>query len=159
MTLSRDALCRVAALIGAAPDVSARLVTASGASLDIASHPHGTMCANGFRHLMAAWEDDSEPLVDEVVFTGAHFAGGVLATLEERYFTTTLSAQETAECLRCRSDWPERAHAVVREDSLLNLSVVIVCSSDMGAEALDEAAMLAHAGCLVEELCRDAAGA
>ncbi|WP_062530541.1 hypothetical protein [Demequina rhizosphaerae] len=159
MTLTREALTDVAAIAAAAPHTQVRLGTSHGAAVVIGEHPAGSMCIDGFRRLMAAWVDGCEPQVDSVDFVGGIYEAGMLTCGESRLFATRLSAQETAACLRERSDWPDEAHAVVREDLLLDVSVVQVTSDALDADALDAAARDAQAACVVEELCREVSAA
>ncbi|SEJ35129.1 hypothetical protein [Demequina mangrovi] len=159
MTLTREVLTDVAAIAAAAPRMQLRLGTAHGASVVVGEHPHGAMCVDGFRELLAAWVEGHEPRVETVDFVGASYVGGLLTCGGMRFFATRLSAQETAACLRERGDWPEEAHAVVREDLLLDVSVVQVLSSELDDDALDAAARDAQAACLVEELCREVSAA
>ncbi|WP_062301903.1 hypothetical protein [Demequina subtropica] len=159
MTMTREALTDVAAIAGAAPLSQMRLATTHGNAVVIGEHPAGAMCVDGFRRLMAAWVEGYEPHVESVDFVGASYAGGMLSCGGMHYFATRLSAQETAACLRERGDWPEQAHAVVREDLLLDVSVVQVLSAELDEPALEEAARDAQAACLVEELCRDVSAA
>ncbi len=157
--ITRDELTRIAALAGAAPEHTLRLTTHTGASIVIGSHPEGSMCADGFRALMAGWDPDHVPHVSEVMFAGASLDHGVLSRPGERLFVTSLTAEETATCLRSREDWPEHAHAVVREDALLDLAVVRVFSDEMGEPELTALADDAAAACAVEALCLDVARA
>ncbi|WP_156162368.1 hypothetical protein [Demequina iriomotensis] len=159
MTMTREALTDVAAIAGAAPLSQVRLATTHGHAVVVGEHPHGAMCVDGFRQLMAAWVEGCEPHVESVDFVGATYAGGMLTCGGMRYFATRLSAQETAACLRERGDWPEEAHAVVREDLLLDVSVVQVLSAELDEDALEAAARDAQAACLVEELCREVSAA
>ncbi|WP_062379828.1 hypothetical protein [Demequina pelophila] len=158
MTLSRDALTQAAAIAGAAPHLPIRLGTPDGRTVTVGEHGQGAMCADGFRRLVAAWTDGCAPSVSAVEFEDARFEAGLLAEDGSRYFVTALSATRVAACLRARADWPEEAHATVREDVLLGVSVVQVWSFELGAEALDDVARDAQAACLVEELLGDVAG-
>ncbi|WP_062519732.1 hypothetical protein [Demequina silvatica] len=159
MTLTREALTDVAAIAAAAPHTKVRLGTSHGSAVVIGEHPDGAMCIDGFRRLMAAWVDGCEPQVDSVAFVGARYEGGMLTNDGIRYFVTRLSAQETATTLQQRSDWPEEAHAVVREDLLLDVSVVQVMSAELDEDGVEAAARDAQAACMVEELCREVAAA
>ncbi|WP_062461664.1 hypothetical protein [Demequina soli] len=159
MTLSREALTDVAAIAAAAPHSRLRLETAHGATVIVGDHPDGAMCVDGFRRLMAAWVDGCEPDVAAVDFAGGRYEAGILASAGTRYLVTRLSAAETAACLRGRGGWPEEAHAVVREDLLLDVSVVEVLAPHLTDAALDAAARDAQAALLVEELCREVSAA
>ncbi|WP_062288184.1 hypothetical protein [Demequina phytophila] len=159
MTLTREALTDVAAIAAAAPQAQVRLGTSHGSDVVIGEHPDGAMCIDGFRRLMAAWVDGCEPQVDSVAFEGARYEGGMLTLDGVRYFATRLSARETAETLQQRAAWPDAAHAVVREDLLLDVSVVQVMSPELDEDGVEAAARDAQAACLVEELCREVAAA
>ena len=155
MAMSREALTEVAAIVAASPQVTLRLETLDGATVVVGDHGTGALCIDGFRRLMAAWVDGCEPHVARVDFPGARYHAGMLAVPGLRYFVTHLSAEHTARCLRERTRWPDEAHAIVREDLLLDISVVQVMSSELDEDALEDAAREAQAACVVEELCRE----
>jgi len=159
MTLTREALTDVAAIAAATPDAHVRLETPHGSAVVVADHPDGSMCVDGFRRLMAAWVDGMEPHVDSVEFVGGDYRGGVLATGGSRFFVTRLTAEQTADCLRAHGEFPDAAHATVRQDVLLDVTVVQVFSADLADDELEDATRLAQGACLVEELCRDVAAA
>lgn len=157
MPWSRQSLTELAAIAAALPHVPVALRTSHGATVVVGEHPRGAMCADGFRRLMAAWVDGCEPDVEAVEFVGARLEAGMVCGPGSRVFATSLDAHRVAQCLRARTDWPESAHATVREDLLLGLSVVHVQSTDLAERDLDFAARVAHGACLVEELCLEVA--
>ena len=159
MTLSRDTLADVAAVAGAEPSAVMRLSTVSGETVVVGHRPDGAMCTDGFRRLLASWVDGYEPQVVDVEFVGADYQGGMLAVPGSRLFVTRLAAEDVVEVLRAREDWPQEAHATVRQDALLDVAVVQVLSTALDAVELEEAAREAQAACMVEELVREVAAA
>ncbi len=155
--ITRDELTRIAAIAGATPERLLRLTTASGTSIVVGQHPNGTMCADGFRAIMATWDEQYEPHVESVMFSGAALNHGILSAPRERLFATSLNADQTAACLRSREDWPQEAHAVVREDPLLDLSVIRIVSDELDEDQLDALVQDADAACAVEALLADVA--
>lgn len=145
-------LAKVAALAGAMPGVSVTLTGAAGGELRIGPHPHGHLCAGGLRHLLARWALRGQPDILGIDFYGASERGGVLARPGERVFAVSLPVDDAIDCLRARLDWPEEALARLSGDELLGVTVVRVTSDTMDDARLDEAAVLAHATCLVREL-------
>lgn len=157
MTLSRETLAGLAAVAGAEPSAVMRLTTAGGETVVVGHRPDGAMCTDGFRRLLASWVDGCEPQVVGFEFVGARYEGGMLVVPGSRFFVTTLAAQDVVDVLRARADWPQDAHATVRQDALLDLAVVQVLSSVLDEASLEDAAREAQAACMVEELVREIA--
>ena len=150
--VTMDSLTKAAALAGALPGLTVTITGAAGGRIVVGPHPQGTMCASGLRTLLASWSDADEPQVTDVSFHGAEERSGMLSRPGERSFAIGLSASDVAACLRRRADWPPEAHVMVSFDELLAVSVVRVMSWDLSEHDLDEAALRAHATCLIEEL-------
>lgn len=154
MPTSVTTLAHVAALAAAVPHLTVSLETRGGSTVIVGDFPEASMCAHAFRQVVQQWpsQGDHEPCVDAVHFDGADERGPVLATGAVRWFVSELGAQPTVSALRgARPDGP-RVDTRVRFDAELGMSVVRMASADLDADALDEAATLAYAACLAEQL-------
>lgn len=161
MTLSRSTVQGLAALCGGIPDISFTVSTSSGGDLWVAEHPDAQLCVHAFRRAILEWPqgDCHEPTIQAVEFDDFDEMGGVLAREGERWFVSPLLAEATAGALHAMSDLDEAVEVVVREDLDFGLAVVRVSCRGGDERALDEAAIVAYAACLVEELIRGSVSA
>ena len=110
----------------------------------------------------------SDTIVDAEIVSGlAHLGGGIYqrtdgATIDERWFTSTLHPNQLLDTLRngapddATTAAPTSIDVVVKPDTDLGVSAVCVrCADPADAGLLDEIALHALATCLVAELVGD----